>query len=92
MVKTTIIAGLLSAILGGEYNAKTLSIAEQDSILNDGISASLNEGMSNRYRLESENEQKSAEMVEQADRAMTAQPPEQVGFTAVQMPEEDLPF
>ena len=58
MVKTTIIAGLLSAILGGEYNAKTLSIAEQDSILNDGISASLNEGMSNRYRLESENEQK----------------------------------
>lgn len=58
MVKTTIIAGLLSAILGGEYNAKTLSIAEQDSILNDGISASLNEGMSNRYRLESENERK----------------------------------
>ena len=55
MVKTTIIAGLLSAILGGEYNAKTLSIAEQDSILmvnSEGLA------VNGRYRLESENEQK----------------------------------
>jgi len=55
MVKTTIIAGLLSAILGGEYNAQTLSTAEQDSILTTN-----NEGLvvNGRYRLESKNEQK----------------------------------
>lgn len=62
---------------------------------NDGQQRSQLEVLANDVEFlspKSENEQKSAEMVEQADRAMTAQPPEQVGFTEVQMPEEDLPF
>lgn len=56
MVKSTIIAAFLSALLAGEYNPKTLTATEQDSILNEGTT--LNDGMVNRYRLESENEQK----------------------------------
>ena len=56
-----IILSVLTGILGGEYNAKTLSVAEQDSILNDRMcaTASLNDGMMKfRYRLEKENGQK----------------------------------
>ena len=45
-----IILSVLTGILGGEYNAKTLSGAEQDSIL--GVEAT------GRYRLEKENAQK----------------------------------
>lgn len=44
-----IIVGVLTGILSGEYNAKTLSVAEQDSIL--GVEAT------GRYRLEKENEE-----------------------------------
>ena len=44
-----IILSVLQGILAGDYNAKTLSVAEQDSILN-GISEQ-------RYRLVSENEE-----------------------------------
>ena len=46
-----IILSVLPAILGGDFNAKTLSVAEQDSILNGGM-------VSGRWRLESENEEK----------------------------------
>ena len=53
MVKSTIIATLLSAILAGDYNPQTLSVAEQDSILAIGQTEE-----TNRYRLECENEQK----------------------------------
>lgn len=44
-----IIVSVLTGILSGEYNAKTLSVAEQDSIL--GVEAT------GRYRLEKENEE-----------------------------------
>ena len=47
------ILSVLPAILAGDYNAKTLSVAEQDSILN--IQSA--EGQCTRYRLESENEE-----------------------------------
>ncbi|MBR6035077.1 MAG: DPP IV N-terminal domain-containing protein [Paludibacteraceae bacterium] len=46
-----IILSVLPAILGGDFNAKTLSVAEQDSVLNGGM-------VSGRWRLESENEEK----------------------------------
>ena len=63
-----IIVGVLTGILSGEYKAKTLSVAEQDSILNDRMSASLNDGMvCTRYRLEKENEQKIFRHSEVAD-------------------------
>ena len=58
MVKTTIIASLLSAILAGDYNAKTLSVAEQDSILNGTEVVDESWSSPTRFRLESENEQK----------------------------------
>ena len=45
-----VILSVLTGILGGEYNAKPLSVAEQDSILN-GVEAT------GRYRLEYENEE-----------------------------------
>lgn len=45
-----IILSVLTGILGGDYNAKTLSVAEQDSILRVKATG--------RYRLEKENEQK----------------------------------
>ena len=50
-----IILSVLTGIISGEYNAKTLSEAEQDSIL-----ASYNPSLTpkGRYRLEKENEQK----------------------------------
>ena len=53
-----IILSVLPAILAGDFTPKTLSVAEQDSILNYGMSASLNDEMvCTRYRLESENEE-----------------------------------
>ena len=45
------IASVLPAILAGDFNPKTLSFAEQDSILNG-------QGDVRRYRLESENEER----------------------------------
>lgn len=53
-----IILGVLTGILNGEYNAKTLTAAEQDSILearNEKVRSGQNEEISSRYRLESEN-------------------------------------
>ncbi len=58
MMKLLFILSVLPAILAGDFNARTLSVAEQDSILNARMSAtaSLNDGMMQfRYRLESEN-------------------------------------
>ncbi len=49
-----IILGVLTGILGGDYNAKTLSLAEQDSILAVSSQCSV---FSGRYRLEKENEE-----------------------------------
>ena len=46
-----VILSVLTGILGGDYNAKTISAEEQDSILN-GVEAS------GRYRLECENAEK----------------------------------
>ena len=48
------ILSVLPAILAGDYNAKTLSVAEQDSVLNVQSA----EGQCTRYRLESENEER----------------------------------
>lgn len=53
MIKLLFILSVLPAILAGEYNAKTLSIAEQDSILAIGTQPS----EPGRYRLECENEE-----------------------------------
>lgn len=53
-----ILLSVLPGILAGDYNAKTLSVAEQDSILNAGVikgDVALNDEISSRYRLESEN-------------------------------------
>ena len=50
-----IIVGVLTGILSGEYKAKTLSVAEQDSILGAQNTAYSTQ---TRYRLEKENEQK----------------------------------
>ena len=49
------ILSILPGILAGDYNAKTLSVAEQDSILAVSSQPSAIRG---RYRLESENEQR----------------------------------
>ena len=54
-----IIFTVLTGILGGEYNAKTLSVAEQDSILGVEVTG--------RYRLEKENAQKIFRHSEVAD-------------------------
>lgn len=63
-----IILSVLTGILGGEYNAKTLSVAEQDSILNALGSESVSAlGRSGRYRLEKENAQKIFRHSEVAD-------------------------
>lgn len=51
-----IILSVLSGILAGDYNAKTLSEQEQDSILSVGIAA--DETVCTRYRLEKEDEEK----------------------------------
>ena len=53
-----ILLSVLPGILAGDYNAKTLSVAEQDSILNAGVikgDVALNDEICSRYRLESEN-------------------------------------
>ena len=58
-----IILGALSGILGGDYNALTLSVAEQDSILNADNGKVKEENINlysdktNRYKLEYENEE-----------------------------------
>ena len=59
-----IILSVLTGILGGEYNAKTLSVAEQDSILAVRGQTS---AVSGRYRLEKENAQKIFRHSEVAD-------------------------
>ena len=58
-----IILSVLSGILGGEYNAKTLSTVEQDSILN----VQRDDVQCTRYRLEKENAQKIFRHSEVAD-------------------------
>ena len=50
-----IILSVLTGILGGEYNAKILSVAEQDSILNELTNERVSELGRGRYRLEKEN-------------------------------------
>ena len=62
-----IILSVLTGILSGEYNAKTLSVAEQDSILNELTNERVNELGGGRYRLEKENEQKIFRHSEVAD-------------------------
>lgn len=63
-----IILSVLTGILGGEYNAKTLSVAEQDSILRiSGLGVSGLEANGGRYRLEKENEEKIFRRSEVAD-------------------------
>ena len=52
MIKLLFIASVLPAILAGEFTAKTLSVAEQDSIL--GVHSTAYRTQT-RYRLESEN-------------------------------------
>ena len=54
MKELLIIVSVLTGILGGDYNAKTLSLAEQDSILAVSSQCSV---FSGRYRLEKENEE-----------------------------------
>ena len=62
-MKLLLILSVLPAILAGEYNAKTLSIEEQDSILavssqpSDVSHVKLASDASTRYRLERENEE-----------------------------------
>lgn len=56
-MKLLLILSVLSGILSGEYNAKTLSSAEQDSILTALCPVVEEEGVSTRYRLEKENEE-----------------------------------
>ena len=63
-MKFAIILGVLTGILGGDYNAKTMPAAEQDSIL---AVSSQQSDVSDRYRLESENEQKIFRRSELAD-------------------------
>ena len=65
-----IILSVLTGILAGDYNPTTLSVAEQDSILNGEVvngDASLNGGVCTRYRLEKENEEKLFRHSEVAD-------------------------
>lgn len=56
-MRLLLILSVLSGILSGEYNAKTLSSAEQDSILTALCPVVEEEGVSTRYRLEKENEE-----------------------------------
>ena len=63
-----IILSVLSGILGGEYNAVTLSEAEQDSILlAESQKSKVESEKAGRYRLEKENEQKIFRHSEVAD-------------------------
>lgn len=59
MKLTLILLSVLPAILAGDYNAKTLSVAEQDSIM--GVQPT------GRYRLEKENEERIFRHSEVAD-------------------------
>ena len=65
MMKFLLILSVLSGILAGDYNAKALSVAEQDSILNGAIGDV--EGVCTRWRLEKENEEKIFRHSEVAD-------------------------
>ncbi len=59
-MKLILILSILPAILAGEYNAKTLTVAEQDSILkvqSNQVPSTKEEVACTRYRLESENEE-----------------------------------
>ena len=57
-MKLLLILSILPAILSGEYNARTLTIAEQDSILKvQGDKVQSDKVPSTRYRLERENEE-----------------------------------
>lgn len=65
-----ILLSVLTGILNGDYNAKTLSAAEQDSMLNVQGAKELStkdDGQSTRYRLESENEEQIFRHSEVAD-------------------------
>lgn len=62
-MKLLVILSVLTGILSGEYNAKTLSAAEQDSILN----IQRDDVLCTRYRLERENAQKIFRHSEVAD-------------------------
>lgn len=58
MIRLVILLSILPAILAGDFNAKSLSVAEQDSILkvqSDQVPS--DKVRSTRYRLESENEE-----------------------------------
>ena len=55
MMKLLLILSVLPAILAGDFNPSRLTLAEQDSIL--AIGTEPEEGVSTRYRLESENEE-----------------------------------
>ena len=55
MMKLLLILSVLPAILAGDFNPNKLTLAEQDSIL--AIGTEPEEGVSTRYRLESENEE-----------------------------------
>ena len=57
MINILTILSILPAILAGEYNAKMLSAAAQDSILNAQTVVSQDETVSTRYTIESENEE-----------------------------------
>ena len=65
MMNFLLILGVLSGILAGDYNAQTLSVAEQDSVLNPVVAEE--EGVSTRYRLEKENEEQLFRHSEVAD-------------------------
>jgi len=52
-----VIISVLSGILGGDFKPKTLSEAQQDSILNASVAAAQDENVCTRYRLECENEE-----------------------------------
>jgi len=60
-----IILSVLTGILAGDYNPKTLSAAQQDSILNVGVAQG--ENVCTRYRLEKENAEKLFRHSEVAD-------------------------
>ncbi len=55
MMKLLLILSVLPAILAGDFNPNRLTLVEQDSIL--AIGTEPEEGVSTRYRMESENEE-----------------------------------
>ena len=58
MMKFLLILSVLTGILNGDYNATTLSVEEQDSILNSIETKDESGEVCTRYRLEKENEEK----------------------------------